>query len=103
MPINYVRHLRDALAWLKPHDVREQVERPVRIGLHAATDLGYFHMESFLLSQLSAARRDEVAGMLVRAGLEAAPNQYDLEIWSEEAAAPKRAFRFSWQHPERVL
>ena len=44
------------------------VEQPVRIGLHGANDLSYFHMESFLAGQLSEARRAELAGTLVRAG-----------------------------------
>jgi len=103
MPLSYFRHVRDALAWLKPHDVREQVERPVRIGLHAATELGYFHMESFFTDKLSAARRAEVVGMLFRAGEEPAPGTYDLEVWSDELPARKGTFRFHWQDPARTV
>src|SRR5947209_4306549 len=103
MPLNYVRHVRDALAWLKPHDVRQQVEQPVRIGLHGANDLSYFHMESFLAGQLSEARRAELAGTLVRAGSQPAPGQYDIDIWSEELPAPPGAFRFSWHNPDKTV
>jgi len=104
MPTRYIRHVRDALAWLKPHEVRQQVEQPLRIGLHGASDLSYFHMESFFAGQLSEARRAEIAGTLVRAGGQpGAAGAYDVEIWSEELNPPPGAIRFSWNAPERTV
>src|SRR5579884_3559884 len=104
MPTRYIRHVRDALAWLKPHEVRQQVEQPLRIGLHGASDLSYFHMESFFAGQLSEARRAEIAGTLVRAGGQpGAAGAYDVAIWSEELNPPPGASRFSWNAPERTV
>lgn len=103
MSIKYMRHVRDALAWLKPHEVRQQVEQPLRIGLHGASDLSYFHMESFFAGQLSEARRAEIAGTLIRAGAQPAPHEYDLEIWSEELNAPPGSIRFAWNAPEQTV
>lgn len=103
MSIKYLRHVRDALAWLKPHEVRQQIEKPVRVGLHAASDLSYFQMESFLTGQCSDARRAEVSGALLRAGTEPHPGQYDLDLWSEELPAAPGGFRFLWQQPEHTV
>ena len=103
MPLNYLRHVRDALAWLKPHEVRRQIEQPVRIGLHAASDLSYFHMESFLTGHLSDARRAEIGGTLVRAGAEPTPGHYDLDLWSDELPTAPGGFRFVFQKPEQTV
>ena len=103
MPLNYLRHVRDALAWLKPHEVRRQIEQPVRIGLHAASDLAYFHMESFLTGQFSDARRAEIGGAIVRAGTDPTPGRYDLDLWSEELPTPRGGFPFVWQKPEQTV
>jgi hypothetical protein len=103
MSTNYIRHVRDGLAWLKPHEVRRQAEQPLRIGLHGASDLAWFHMESFFAGQLSESRRAEIAGTLLRAGAQPAPQDYDLEIWSEELNAPPGSIRFVWNAPERTV
>lgn len=103
MPLNYLRHVRDALAWLKPHEVRQQIEQPVRIGLHAASDLSYFQMESFLCGQCSDARRAELAGTLLRAGAEPTPGQYDIDLWSDDLPTAGGGFGFVWQKPELTV
>jgi len=103
MPLKYLRHVKDALGWLKPHEVIEKAERSVRVGLFAESDLAFFRMESFLTpAHWSAARRAEAANVLYRAEPDSA-EQFDVEIWSDEMPHPPDAITFAWQNPARTL
>lgn len=103
MPLNYIRNVRDALGWLKPHEVREKAERTVRVGLYAESDLAFFRMESFFAPPYwSAERRAEAMRILQRATPDA-PDRYDVEIWSEEMRRPQDAVTFFWRDPERTV
>ncbi len=103
MPLRYLRHVRDALGWLKPHEVREKAEKPVRVALHAESDLAFFRMKSFFDPQgWSPARRAEIATVLER-GAAGQPNEADLHIWSAEMPHPRGALTFDWQQPERLV
>ncbi|MGA2185139.1 MAG: hypothetical protein ABSH47_19145 [Bryobacteraceae bacterium] len=99
MPLKYLRHVKDALGWLKPHEVRQKAERTVRVGLFAESDLAFFRMESFFAPpHWSSARREESARILQRAEPDT-PDQFDIEIWSEELRRPQGAITFSWRDP----
>jgi uncharacterized protein (DUF697 family) len=103
MPMKYVRNVKDALGWLKPHEVRQKAERPVRVGLFAESDLAFFRMESFLAPpHWSAARREGSARVLQRAEPDTA-DQFDVEIWSGEMRHPPGVIVFSWRDPHRAV
>jgi hypothetical protein len=103
MPMKYIRNVKDALGWLKPHEVREKAERSVRVGLFAESDLAFFRMESFFAPPYwSAERRAEAVRMLQRATPDT-PEQFDVEIWSEEMRRPHDAIVFCWRDPERTV
>jgi hypothetical protein len=103
MPLKYLRHIKDALGWLKPHEVLHKAERSVRVGLFAESDLAFFRMESFFAPpHWSAARRAEAIRILQRAEPDAA-DRFDVEIWSGEMPHPQGAITFSWREPGRVV
>jgi uncharacterized protein (DUF697 family) len=75
----------------------------VRVGLFAESDLAFFRMESFLTPpHWSAARRAESANVLHRAEPDS-PEQFDVEIWSDEMPHPRGAITFAWQNPARTV
>ena len=99
MPLKYLRNVKDALGWLKPHEVIRKAQRDVRVGLHAEDDLAYFRMESWLApSHWSTARRQEAAWTIERAEPDAR-NGYDLEVWSDQMPHPPGAITFCWRNP----
>jgi hypothetical protein len=103
MPLKYVRNVKDALGWLKPHEVRQKAERTVRVGLFAESDLAFFRMESFFAPpHWSAARRAEAVRILQRAEPDTA-ERFDVEIWSEDMRRPQGAIAFCWRDPERAV
>ena len=103
MPLKYLRHVKDALGWLKPHEVIEKAERSVRVGLFAESDLAFFRMQSFFTPpHWSAARRAEGMDILQRAEPDSA-QQFDVEIWSVEMPHPREAITFSWREPDRTI
>lgn len=106
--MSWLTHLKGAIANLNPQDTREEAERPVRIGLRAASELSFFQMESFFApGSLSPERRQEAERMLVRidghggapGGLVSA-NPVDIEIHTEGAGQPRGSFLFSFSDPE---
>ena len=107
MSVLWLQHLKGSLAHLNPSEVSDLAARPLRIGLHADSDLALYQMAGYFApSQLSAARRAALREILVRAGVgdgdgESAP--YDIEIYSPAVRAPQGAFAFSFQHPERTV
>ncbi len=103
MPLRYVRHVKDALGWLKPHEVREKAEKPVRVALHAESDLAFFRMQSFFEPPgWSPARRAEVSTALERAE-PGQSSEADLHIWSAEMTHPRGALTFDWQQPGHLV
>ncbi len=107
--MSWTKQLKSAIAHLNPNEARQDSERPLRIGLQAATELSYFHMESFLApDNLSAGRRIEVERVLGRVAPElgavpAKPHPYDIEIHSEGAGSPAGSFLFSFSRPEDTV
>jgi hypothetical protein len=82
--------IRSALANLSPDEVRRQVERPVLIGLVAASQEKLGGMETFFAPpELSPARRAEAARLLVRGG---SPD-CDLHIYESELLLPAHQIR----------
>jgi hypothetical protein len=103
MPLNYLRNVKDALGWLKPHEVREKAERRVRVGLFAESEVAFFRMETFFAPRAwSPARRSAATGILQR-GDPDSPEQFDVEIWSDQMARPRNAVAFDWRNPEQTV
>lgn len=103
MPLNYLRNVKDALGWLKPHEVRDKAERSVRVGMFAESDLALFRMESYFAPiGWSPGRRAEAVQILQRAEPDG-DARFDLEIWSDGMRHPPGAITFSWQNPERTV
>lgn len=86
-----------ALTNLNPSEVLEAAEKPVRVGLVAASQDSLGRMESYLVPpHLSARRRAESARMLIRGG---GPG-CDIEISEASLLQPLDAFSFDFEAPE---
>jgi hypothetical protein len=94
-------NVKKALGTLNPKQVREMSERPLRIALNAATPEDYQRMESFLLRDLSPARRRESSYSLTRGA--AVGGNYDLVIYDESLSAPPHALVFEHHRPHHVV
>ncbi len=103
--MGWIKHLKGAIANLNPDEVRDEAERPIRLGIHAATELSFFHMESYFApASLSGGRRAEAERLLSRVEPgEIVPGRYDIEIHSEGAGEPAGSFLFSFAEPERTV
>ena len=103
MPLNYLRNVKDALGWLKPHQVRDRAERKVRVGLFAESEVAFFRMETFFAPRAwSPARRGGAMDILQR-GDPDSPEQFDVEIWSDQMTRPRDAVSFDWRNPEQTV
>lgn len=66
---------------LRPEEVRKAAERPVTIGLHAASPGGYQEMEAWLAPpEISERKRMRLAGLIHRVGDPGAPGRFDVEL-----------------------
>lgn len=96
--------LRKAVASLNPNEVRDMAEQRVSIRLVAAQAGSYTAMADWLLPEsLSPAKRAEASRMVYLEGEENKPDQFDLEIYAEDAIAPVGAFIFRRGEPRRVV
>ncbi len=101
MALNFFASLKEAISNLNPQDIRDQVERPLRIGLHASSEAGYQQMEDYFLPrQVSDGKRRELEGVLVRANNGQA---HDLDIYTPELTRPPYGFTFSAAYPDRTV
>ncbi len=94
--------IRKSISNLNPAEVRDQAERPVRIGLAAQTPQAYSHMaEYFMPAGLSPAKRAEVQQVIQRIDPASGrgSGSYDLEIYDEMLPRPHGSFPFYANHP----
>ncbi len=106
--MSWLKSLKGAIAHLNPAEVGQEAARPVRIGVHAATDLSYFHIESFFLPEFySGQRRAKAERVLERiepdAHGESLHRVFDIEIHTEGAGEPPGSIPFSFSEPERTV
>lgn len=100
MPSNLFHSVKQAISNLDPQEVREQADRPFRIGLHARSEAAYAEMERFLIPErVSDAKREELRRIVTRANGE----HYDLDIYSQELSTPPEGFYFSSANPDRTV
>ncbi len=96
--------LRKAIGSLNPNEVRHAAEQRVSIRLVAAHASSYTAMANWLLPEtLTPARRAEASRMIYLEGEPDRPEQFDLEIYAEDAIAPADAFIFRRDNPGRVV
>jgi hypothetical protein len=96
MPVAVLRQVKRALSGLNPKEVRDAAERPVRIGLVAASADSLGRMETYFAPPLlSSDRRAQAVGILVRGG----GFGCDVEICESSLLAPRRAFSFDPEDP----
>jgi hypothetical protein len=97
MAIAVFRQVKQALSNLNPRDVREIAERPVRIGLVAASADALGRMETYFApAHLSPERRAEAVRMLVRGH----PFGCDIQIYESSLLQPAQAFSFDPEAPD---
>ena len=89
--------IRQALVNLNPAEVRAEADRPVRVGLVAASQESLGQMETFFAPHhLSPERRAEALQMLIRGG---GPS-CDVQIYESSLLRPAKAFSFDPEAPE---
>jgi hypothetical protein len=92
-----LRQVKQALANLRPDEVRAQAERPVCVGLVAASQESLGAMESFFAPpELSPERRAEAVRILVRGG----SRDCDILIYESSLLRPAQAFSFDPESPD---
>jgi hypothetical protein len=92
-----LRHVKQALAGLNPRDVRESAERPVRVGIVAASAESLGRIETYFVPpHLSQDRRAEAVQLLVRGSCAGC----DVEIYESSLLRPPRAFSFDPDAPD---
>lgn len=97
MALAVFRQIRQALVNLNPAEVRAQAERPVRIGLVAASQASLGRMENYFAPpHLSPGRRAEALQMLVRGG---GPS-CDVQIFESSLLVPNKAYSFDPDSPQ---
>jgi hypothetical protein len=97
MALAVLQQIRQALVNLNPAQVRAEADRPVRVGLVAASQESLGRMEKFFApAHLSPERRAEALRMLIRGG---GPS-CDIQIYESSLLVPNRAFSFDPEAPE---
>jgi hypothetical protein len=100
MSLNLFKTVKDAIAHLNPHDIREEADRPLRVGLFANSNRAYQQMEAYFTpGSLSPGRREQATQVIQRAGGSA----YDVEIFSEELRPSQGGFTFYLNSPEQTV
>jgi len=109
MSLNVLKNIKEALANLNPQEVRDHVDRPVRLLLYADDEAGYRQMQQFFApAALSEAKRQEVEGVLLRgANFTGLRETYDLAIYlgksKQRLNGKPEGFTFDAEHPEHTI
>jgi hypothetical protein len=91
------RQVKQALGGLNPKEVREAAERPVRVGIVAASAESLGRIETYFVpAHLSQDRRAEAVQLLVRGSCSGC----DVEIYESPLLRPARAFSFDPDAPD---
>jgi hypothetical protein len=99
--MNLFQSVKQAISSLDPQEVRDQSDRPIRIGLHATSERAYRQMENFFAPpQLSERKRVELSRIVFRV---AHFEHYDVDIYSDELSAPREGFIFSPTNPDHTV
>jgi hypothetical protein len=97
MSLAVFRQVKRAVSNLNPREVRENAERPITVGLVAASSESLGQMETYLAPpHLSPDRRAQSVRMLIRGG----GPECDVEIYESSLLRPARAFSFDPEAPD---
>lgn len=97
MALAVFRQLKQALSALNPGELREAAERPVKVGIVAASPESLGRMETYFAPpHFSFDRRAEAVQVLVRGG----GFGCDVEIYESSLLRPVKAFSFDPEAPE---
>jgi hypothetical protein len=100
MALAVLRQLKQALSTLNPNELREQAERPIRVGLVAASAEELGEMEQFFApAHFSPDRRAQATRLLVRGGGAAC----DINIYHTSLLKPAKAFAYDPEAPEDCI
>ena len=105
MSLNLFNEVKQAITNLNPHEIREQADRALRVGLFARSETAFQQMEAFFTpATLSSARLAQIGAVLQRAsyGSQVVP-PWDVEIYSYEMPVPKHGFGFDLNNPEHTV
>ena len=100
MSLVVLREIKHALSTLNPRQLRQEAERPVRVGILAPSADVLGQMETYFApGHYSPKRRAEALELLVRGG---GPS-CDLEIYDSSILRPASAFSFDAESPDTCI
>jgi hypothetical protein len=100
MALAVLSQLKQALSTLNPSELRQRAERPIRVGLVAASADELGAMEQFFApAHFSPERRAQAARVLVRGG----GPECDFHIYHAPLLRPAKAFAFDPEAPEDCI
>lgn len=100
MSLIVLRQIKHALSTLNPRELREQADRPVRVGIIAPSAEVLGQMEAFFVPpHYSPKRRAQALRMLVRGGGKAC----DLEIYDSSILRPASAYSLDPESPDTCI
>jgi len=97
MALEVLRQVKRALSDLNPKDLRQSAERPVRVGIVAASQESLGQMETYFAPpHFSRQRRAEAVQLLVRGSC----SNCDIEIYESSLLRPAHAFSMDLEAPD---
>jgi hypothetical protein len=104
MAVAVLRQLKQALLNLNPEEVREQMQRPLRVGLVAASQESLARMEAYFAPHtMSHERRIQALRTLIRGGPAYTGSTCDIEIYESSLLRPANAFSIDLDAPEDCI
>jgi hypothetical protein len=104
MALAVLRQLKQALLNLNPEEVREQTQRPLRVGLVAASQESLARMEAYFAPHtMSPDRRIQALRTLIRGGPGYTGTTCDIEIYESCLLRPANAFSIDLDAPEDCI
>jgi uncharacterized protein (DUF697 family) len=102
--LKVLKQARTAFSLLRPQDIREAAERPVRIGLVADGSGAYAEMEDFLVPADTPRPEWRVRiNQVHRANDPQVPNRVDIILYEPGLPCPQGAYTFHRGHPEDTV
>ena len=102
--LKMLKQARAALGMLNPDEVRKRVQKPLHVGLVAASESGYSEMEDFLVpTALVHDDRIERMGQVHRAGDADVPDRVDIVLYQQGLHVPEGAYEFRRNDPESTI
>jgi hypothetical protein len=102
--MSMLKQLKQALANLRPEEVRQTADRQLAVGLVSSSAAGYTEIENFLAPRdMSRERRAEILSLLHRAGDPGIPERFDLVLYQHQLPRAENAFTFYSYEPVRTV